>query len=100
MIIKRENYLKQLIAGKHNGLIKIITGIRRSGRSFLLFKLVYDHLKESGVADDHIIMIDLESRRNAALHDPDALLDYIDSHINDAQIHYVLLDEVQHVNVL
>ncbi len=97
MNIKRDYYLNQLIAGKHNGLIKIITGLRRSGKSYLLFKLFTEHLIDSGVADDHIIRIDLEDRRNVALRDPDTLLAHIDSQMNDDDMYYILLDEVQHV---
>lgn len=97
MNIKRDYYLNQLIAGKHNGLIKIITGLRRSGKSYLLFKLFAEHLIDGGVADDHIIRIDLEDRRNVALRDPDALLAHIDSQMKDDDMYYILLDEVQHV---
>lgn len=79
MIIKRDYYLNQLIASKHNGLIKIITGLRRSGKSYLLFHLFYEHLKKQGTPDDHIIKVDLEDRRNASLRNPDALLCHIDS---------------------
>ncbi len=97
MVIKRDYYLNQLIAGKHNGLIKIITGLCRSGKSYLLFRLFDSYLREQGVNDDHIIKIDLEDRRNVALRDPDALLAHIDSRIKDDAMHYILLDEVQHV---
>lgn len=97
MRIKREKYLGQLIAGKHNGFIKIITGLRRCGKSYLLFNLFNEHLKESGVDDGHIIQVDLEDRRNKALRDPDALLAYIDAKITDDRMFYILLDEVQHV---
>lgn len=97
MVIRRDVYLNQLIGGMHNGLIKIITGLRRSGKSYLLFNLFTDHLVESGVPEDHIIKIDLEDRRNAGLRDPDALLAYIDSKMQDAQMYYILLDEVQRV---
>lgn len=95
MVIKRENYLNQLIAGKHNGLIKIITGLRRSGKSYLLFKLFGNHLADQGVSEDHIIRIDLEDRRNAELRNPDALLAHIDSKMQDDKMYYILLDEVQ-----
>lgn len=97
MIIKRDYYLNQLIASKHNGLIKIVTGLRRSGKSYLLFHLFGDYLKEQGIPDDHIIKVDLEDRRNAALRDPDALLAHIDSKMVDDKMYYILLDEVQHV---
>lgn len=97
MIIRRDNYLDQLIAGRHNGLIKIVTGLRRSGKSYLLFRLFYNYLKEQGVAEDHIIKVDLEDRRNMALRNPDALLAHIDSRIKDDRMYYILLDEVQHV---
>lgn len=97
MIIKRDYYLNQLIASKHNGLIKIVTGLRRSGKSYLLFQLFGDYLKEQGTPDDHIIKVDLEDRRNAALRDPDALLAHIDSKMVDDKMYYILLDEVQHV---
>lgn len=97
MIIKRDYYLNQLIASEHNGLIKIITGLRRSGKSYLLFHLFYEHLKKQGTPDDHIIKVDLEDRRNASLRNPDALLCHIDSKIVDDQMYYILLDEVQHV---
>jgi len=95
MMIKRENYLRQLIEGRHNGLIKIVTGLRRSGKSFLLFNLFDSYLKEQGVNGDHIIKIDLEDRRNAALRNPDALLNHIDSRMTDSDMYYILLDEVQ-----
>ena len=97
MVIKRDYYLNQLIDSKHNGLIKIITGLRRSGKSYLLFKLFASYLKEQGVEDDHIIKVDLEDRRNIALRNPDALLDHIDSLMKDSDMYYILLDEVQHV---
>lgn len=97
MIIKRDYYLNQLIASQHNGLIKIVTGLRRSGKSYLLFHLFGDYLKEQGIPDDHIIKVDLEDRRNAPLRDPDALLAHIDSKMVDDKMYYILLDEVQHV---
>ncbi|MCM1309552.1 MAG: ATP-binding protein [Bacteroides sp.] len=97
MIIKRDYYLNQLIAGEHNGLIKIITGLRRSGKSYLLFHLFYDYLKNHGIDDKHIIKIDLEDRRNASLRSPDTLLAHIDSRMSDDSMYYILLDEVQHV---
>ena len=97
MVIKRDLYLKKLIDSKHNGMIKVVTGVRRSGKSYLLFNLFCQHLKEEGIAADHIIKVDLEDRRNKALRDPDALLNYIDSRMTDQQMYYILLDEVQHV---
>lgn len=97
MVIKRENYLNQLIASKHNGLIKIVTGLRRSGKSYLLFNLYGDYLREQGVSESHIIRVDLEDRRNASLRDPDALLFHIDSKMKDDKMYYIFLDEVQRV---
>lgn len=95
MIIKRPLYLKQLIALRHNGMIKIVTGIRRCGKSFLLSTLYAGWLKEQGVADSHIIDINLEDRRNRALRDPDNLLAFIDSKIKDDDMHYIMIDEIQ-----
>lgn len=95
MIIERPLYLKQLIALRHNGMIKIVTGIRRCGKSFLLSTLYAGWLKEQGVADDHIININLEDRRNKALRDPDNLLAFIDSKIKDDDMHYIMIDEIQ-----
>ncbi|MBQ7550042.1 MAG: AAA family ATPase, partial [Bacteroidales bacterium] len=97
MEIKRDIHLRKLIESKHNGLIKIVTGIRRCGKSYLLFNLFYQHLKAEGVDDSHILKIDLEDRRNKPLRDPDALLEYIDNKMTDNQMYYILLDEIQHV---
>ena len=97
MIINRDIHLQKLIESKHNGMIKVVTGIRRSGKSFLLFNLFAQHLTESGVTPDHIVTIDLENRRNKALRDPDALLEYIDNKIKDNDMYYILIDEIQHV---
>ena len=98
MEIKRDLHLNKLIDSKHNGMIKVVTGVRRCGKSYLLFNLFCQHLKEEGIAEDHIIKVDLEDRRNKALRNPDALLSYIDSHMTDKQMYYILLDEVQHVD--
>ena len=95
MIIERPLYLKRLIALRHNGMIKIVTGIRRCGKSFLLSTLYAGWLRENGVASDHIIDINLEDRRNKALRDPDNLLTYIDSQIKDDEMHYIMIDEIQ-----
>ena len=81
--IRRDIHLERIKARMHNGMIKIITGMRRVGKSYLLFHLFYNYLRKAGVADDHIVRVDLEDRRNAALRDPDALLAYIDSRIDD-----------------
>lgn len=98
MEIKRDIHLKKLIDSKHNGMIKVVTGVRRCGKSYLLFNLFCQHLKEEGVAEDHIIKVDLENRRNKALRNPDTLLNYIDSRMTDKQMYYILLDEIQHVS--
>ena len=97
MEIKRDIYLQKLIDSKHNDMIKIITGLRRCGKSYLLLTIFYNHLKEEGVDDDHIIQVDLEDRRNKVLRDPDALLEYIDGKMTDSKMYYILLDEIQHV---
>lgn len=96
--VNRNLYLNRLVARKHNGMIKVITGIRRCGKSFLLFELFYKHLKDSGVDDSHIIKVDLEDRRNKEPRNPDALLSYIDSKLLDESMYYVILDEVQLVD--
>lgn len=93
--IKRNSYLKQLISGKQNGLIKIVTGIRRCGKSYLLFKIFRNHLLEQGVTPDHIISLALDDILNEEYCDPKKLVLYIKENIKDSQIHYVLLDEVQ-----
>ncbi len=95
MVIARDSYLQELIAGKGNGLIKIVTGIRRSGKSFLLFELFHNHLKEKGIDDNHIIEVALDDRRFLKLRDPDKMLEYIDEHIKDEKMYYIILDEVQ-----
>ena len=97
MIFERKAYLNYLVGCEGNGMIKIITGIRRCGKSFLLFKLYKQNLMERGVTANHIIEVNLEDRRNKKLRDPDALLEYIDSKMVDGDMYYILLDEVQHV---
>ena len=78
-------------------MIKVITGIRRCGKSFLLFNIYKDNLLERGIQEDHIIQINLEDRRNKRLRDPDALLEYIDKQMTDKDMYYILLDEIQFV---
>lgn len=99
MIIQRKKYLDMLISGEGNGLVKIVTGMRRCGKSFLLFRLFHDYLIKKSVQENHIIELSLDDYRNKKLRNPDLLLDYIDSHTqNDAGVHYVILDEVQLVD--
>lgn len=97
MVIERPLYLERLIASRHNGMIKIITGVRRCGKSFLLSKIYADWLKQQGVDETHIITINLEDRRNKHLRDPDTLLEHIDSRIKDEKVHYIMVDEIQNV---
>lgn len=97
MIIRRDTYLNQLISARHNHMIKVLTGIRRCGKSFLLFEIFTQWLKKQGVDNAHIVHIDLENRRNRQLYDPDALLEYIDSKLLDDRMHYIMIDEIQHV---
>ena len=98
MIIERNYYLNKLIAKRHNGMIKIITGIRICGKSFLLSTIYTNWLRQHNVDNNHIITINLEDRRNKELRDPDALLAYIDSKLTDEKVHYIMIDEIQHVN--
>lgn len=96
MIIQRKKYLDMLISGERNNLVKIVTGVRRSGKSFLLFKLFHDYLIEKGVDENHIIELSLDDLRNRKLRNPEALLDYIDTHLqNDKKTTYIILDEIQ-----
>lgn len=95
MEIKRDYYLNKLIAKKHNGLIKVITGIRRCGKSYLLFTLFRNHLTESGVADDHIIEIPFDSFENKKYRDSEILYPYVKEQIADDGMYYILFDEVQ-----
>ena len=97
MVIKRDKYLNELKSQMHRDMIKIVTGIRRSGKSFLLFNLFYDYLKSTGVKDHQIIIINLEEEENEALRDVHELSSEIKSRIsNDSEQYYVLLDEVQY----
>ena len=93
--IARDDYLQQLIDRKHNGLVKIVTGIRRCGKSYLLFTLFKQHLLDSGVPEDHIIEIALDDRANKSLRDPDVCYQYVKNSIKDNGLYYVMLDEVQ-----
>ena len=95
MNITRDSYLSQLIAGRGNGLIKIVTGIRRCGKSYLLFKLFHDYLVSQDVKDDHIIEVALDDLMNENLREPHALLAHIRERIRDNEPYYVLLDEIQ-----
>lgn len=95
MDIKRDLYLQQLIDRRHNGMIKVVTGVRRCGKSYLVFNLFNNYLKSNGVDDKHIIKVNLENRRNKKLRNPDALLEYIDAQLIDQDMYYILLDEVQ-----
>lgn len=97
MEIKRDMYLNKLIRHKGNGMVKIITGVRRCGKSYLLFKLFRDHLVESGVAQDHIISIALDDYGNRALQNPDELYNYVKSRVTADGDFYILLDEIQMV---
>ena len=95
MEIKRDRYLKQLIESRKNGFIKVVTGIRRCGKSYLLNIIFYHYLLENGVADDHIIRVDLEDRMNKELRNPDAMLRYVHDKIKDKNLYYIIIDEVQ-----
>lgn len=95
MEFKRENYLNKLIMKKNNGLVKVITGIRRCGKSYLLFSIFKDHLLKSGTDEEHIIEIAFDSFENKRFCDPNVLYPYIKEKIVDDKTYYILLDEVQ-----
>ena len=97
MIVNRYRYIEQLSRSKNNGLIKIITGLRRSGKSFLLKKLFHQHLLDEGVREDHILVIDMESRNNREFKNPDYLLDWVEKMMIDYETYYIIIDEVQEV---
>lgn len=96
--IARDKYLRDLINRMNNGMIKVVTGIRRSGKSYLLFKLFYEYLLSQGVLESHIIKIELDQRKNRIYRNPDVILDYIETLIEDDKQYYILLDEVQMLN--
>lgn len=95
MIIKRDKYLDELIGWKHTDLIKIVTGLRRCGKSFLLFNLFHQHLLSSGTDESHIIEIALDDISNEALREPFRMLEYVKSKIKDDNQYYLIIDEVQ-----
>ena len=97
MIVNRYRYIEQLSRSKNNGLIKIITGLRRSGKSFLLKKLFRQHLLDEGVREDHILVIDMENRKNREFKNPDYLLDWVEKMMIDDETYYIIIDEVQDV---
>ena len=93
--IERRKYLDELVALRNNGMIKIITGMRRCGKSYLLFEIFTSYLESNGIAPDHIIKVDLEDYKNRAMRNPDNLYAYVESRITDGDMYYILLDEVQ-----
>lgn len=95
MEIKRDLYLNKLIRKKNNGLIKIVTGVRRCGKSYLLFNLFHNHLLEEGVDEEHIIEVALDDRSNKELRNPDNMLKFVKERIVDKETYYIILDEVQ-----
>lgn len=97
MEILRPTYLQQLIEAQGDGNIKVISGLRRCGKSYLLKRLFKQHLLDSGIPGSHIILVDLENRRNNALLNPDKLLNHIDAAMADDDLYFILLDEIQRV---
>lgn len=95
MEIKRERYLNKLIDRMHNGMIKVVTGIRRSGKSYLVFKIFHDYLISQGIENSHIIKIELDMLENEQFRDPYVILKYIKEKIVDDELYYILLDEIQ-----
>ena len=95
MVISRDYYLNQLISRKWNGMIKVIAGMRRSGKSYLLFNLFVAHLKSSGITDDKIIRLELDRKENEQYRSASALYEYIKERINSRGRYYVLIDEIQ-----
>ena len=96
MEFSRKSYLQKLVRADGNGMIKIVTGVRRCGKSYLLFNIFRNYLLSQGVTEDHIIGLALDDRANKKLLDPDILLDYIEAHmVHDGKKNYVILDEVQ-----
>ena len=93
--IDRKRYLNELVSLKNNGMIKVITGMRRCGKSYLLFEIFTSYLKENGIDDDHIITINLEDYKNRDMRNPDTPYNYVESRIKDNNIYYILLDEIQ-----
>ena len=93
--IERQKYLDELISLKENGMIKVITGMRRCGKSYLLFEIFSSYLESNGVELNHIIKIDLEDYKNKSLRTPDNIYEYVESRIVDNDTYYILLDEVQ-----
>lgn len=93
--IKRPTLLSKLIDYKDKDLVKIITGIRRCGKSFLLFTIFYDYLLEHGIKENHIIAIKLDSKKNSNLRNSDTLFKYISSLIKNNEKYYVFIDEIQ-----
>ena len=98
MKIQRQTYLNRLINKKGNGLIKVVTGVRRCGKSYLLFNLFHEHLLDEGVNESHIIEIALDDRTNIKLRNPDNMLEYVKNRITDTDTYYIILDEVQLLN--
>ncbi len=95
MEIRRDTYLSKLISKRHNGLIKVITGVRRCGKSYLLFDLFREYLRKSQIPDDHIIEMAFDAYENKKYRDPEIFFPYLAERINDQDQYYVLLDEVQ-----
>ena len=95
MIINRDKYLNDLVNRMHNGMIKVVTGIRRCGKSYLIFTIFKNYLLGYGIDEQHIVTIELDQRKDKKYRDPDTILDYIESRIVDEEQYYILLDEVQ-----
>jgi hypothetical protein len=95
MNIERKKYLDELVSLKNNGTIKVITGMRRCGKSYLLFEIFNSYLESTGVQPSHIIKVNLEDYKNRSLRNPDNLYEYVENRILDREMHYILLDEVQ-----
>lgn len=95
MLIHRDHYLRRLIARRHNGMVKVITGIRRSGKSFLLFEIFKQYLLDQGIASDHILGLQLDRFEDRRYRDPEELMTYLNERIIDDRMYYILLDEVQ-----
>lgn len=93
--IERTKYLNELVSLRNNGMIKVVTGMRRCGKSYLLFEIFTSYLKDNGVREDHIISIDLENFKNRAMRNPENLYAYVESRITDSEVYYILLDEIQ-----